>query len=75
MCLAIPVKIVSINGEEAEVESGGIKYQANICLTPGVKIGDYVLLHTGYAISIIDKEEAQKTLAMLQEMEVLAIDE
>jgi hydrogenase expression/formation protein HypC len=75
MCLAIPVKVVSIKGEEAEVESGGMKYQASICLTPGVKVGDYVLLHTGYAISVIDEEEAQKTLAMLQEMEVLSANE
>ncbi len=69
MCLAVPVKIKSIQGDEAEVESGGTTYKASIQLTPEVKVGDYVLLHTGYAISIIDQEEAEQTLALFQQME------
>jgi hydrogenase expression/formation protein HypC len=71
MCLAVPVRVKSINGNEAEVESGGTTYTASISLTPEVKIGDYVLLHTGYAISIIDPEEAEQTIAMLRQMEEL----
>ncbi len=74
MCLAVPVKVKSINGNEAEVESGGTTYQASIVLTPEVKVGDYVLLHTGYAISIVDKEEAEQTLAMFTEMEELNLE-
>jgi hydrogenase expression/formation protein HypC len=75
MCLAVPVRVKSINGSEAEVESGGTTYAASISLTPEVKVGDYVLLHTGYAISIIDREEAEQTLAMFQQMEELGTDD
>jgi hydrogenase expression/formation protein HypC len=75
MCLAVPVKIISIQGDEAEVEYGGTTYKASIQLTPEVKVGDYVLLHTGYAISIVDKEEAEETLALFQQMEELAKNE
>ena len=59
MCLAVPVRVTSIAGNEAEVESGGVTYTASIMLTPEVKVGDYVLLHTGYAISIVDPDEAE----------------
>ena len=68
MCLAVPVQVVSIKGSEAEVEIGGVKRQVSIMLTPEVKIGDYVLLHTGYAINVIDEAEAQETLNLLREM-------
>lgn len=68
MCLAVPVQVVSIQGTEAEVEIGGVKRQVSIMLTPEVKVGDYVLLHTGYAINVIDEAEAQETLEMLTEM-------
>lgn len=69
MCLAVPMLVRSIQGEEAEVESGGTTYRASIILTPGVKVGDYVLLHTGYAISILDPREAEATLALFKEIE------
>jgi hydrogenase expression/formation protein HypC len=72
MCLAVPVQVKSILGEEAEVESGGIIYKASIMLVPDVKVGDYVLLHTGYAISIVEKEEAEKTLQIFQELDKFA---
>ena len=71
MCLAIPAQVKSIHDHEAEVEIGGTSYKASIWLTPEVKVGDYVLLHTGYAISIIDQEEARETLKLLQEMEAI----
>jgi len=71
MCLAVPARVKSIRDHEAEVEIGGTSYRASIWLTPDVKIGDYVLLHTGYAISVIDEEEAQETLRMLREIEEL----
>jgi hydrogenase expression/formation protein HypC len=69
MCLAVPVKVKSIQGVEAEVEAGGTTYKASIVLTPEVRVGDYVLLHTGYAISIVEKEEAEQTLALFKELE------
>ncbi len=68
MCLAVPVRIVSVEGTNAEVEIGGLKRKISIWLTPEAKVGDYVLLHTGYAINVIDEVEAQKTLELLQEM-------
>jgi len=71
MCLAIPARIKSIHDHEAEVEIGGVSYKASIWLTPEAKVGDYVLLHTGYAIGVIDEEEAKETLRLLREMEVI----
>jgi hydrogenase expression/formation protein HypC len=68
MCLAIPAKVKSINGSEAEVEIGGVSRKASIMLTPEAKVGDYVLLHTGYAINVLDEGEAQETLKIFQEI-------
>jgi hydrogenase expression/formation protein HypC len=68
MCLAIPALIKSINGQQAEVDIEGVTRDASLQLTPEAKVGDYVLLHTGYAISVIDQEEAEETLKLLREM-------
>ena len=72
MCLAIPVKIVSINGDQAEAEIGGVKRRVSIAFTPEAKIGDYVLLHTGYAIGVVDEAEAEETLKLLEEIASLS---
>jgi hydrogenase expression/formation protein HypC len=68
MCLAIPALIKSINGEQAVADIEGVTRDISIQLTPGAKVGDYVLLHTGYAISIIDAAEAEETLKLLMEL-------
>ena len=68
MCLAIPALVKSIDGNEAEAEIGGISRRISILLTPEVKAGDYVLLHTGYAINVVDEEEAMETLKLFEEM-------
>jgi hydrogenase expression/formation protein HypC len=68
MCLAVPVKVVSIKGNDAEVEIGGVSRRVSIVLTPEARVGDYVLLHTGYAINVINEAEAQETLKILEEM-------
>ena len=68
MCLAVPALVKSIDGQLAEVEIGGVGRKISIWLTPDVKVGDYVLLHTGYAINIIDETEAKETLKLLEEM-------
>jgi hydrogenase expression/formation protein HypC len=70
MCLAIPALVKSMDGYLAEVEIGGLTRQASLQLTPEARVGDYVLLHTGYAISIIDQKEAQETLKLLEEIAV-----
>ena len=71
MCLAIPVQIKSIEGSEAEVEFGGITQKISVFLTPEARVGDYILLHTGYAISVLDEEEAQETLRIFEEIALL----
>ena len=71
MCLAVPARIKSINGIEAEVEIGGITRKTSLMLTPEAKVGDYVLLHAGFAINIVDQAEAEETLAIFAEMSKL----
>jgi hydrogenase expression/formation protein HypC len=68
MCLAIPALIKSIKGYQAEVDIEGVTRDASLQLTPEAKVGDYVLLHTGYAISVIDPAEAEETLKLLREL-------
>ena len=69
MCLAIPALIKSIDGEMGVVDIEGVTRDVSLQLTPDARVGDYVLLHTGYAISIIDEEEARETISLLKEME------
>ncbi len=75
MCLGIPARIVSL-GEafRAEVEIGGIRREVDLTLVPESKVGDYVLIHVGYAIERIDEAEAMETLALIQQM-AEAVDE
>jgi hydrogenase expression/formation protein HypC len=68
MCLAIPALIKEINGMQAVADIEGVTREISLELTPDAKTGDYVLLHTGYAISIIDAAEAEETLKLLREL-------
>ena len=68
MCLAIPAMIKSVDGFSAEVEFGGVNRRISIWLTPDVKPGEYVLVHTGYSINVIDEDEAKKTLSLFEEV-------
>ena len=68
MCLAVPARILSIDGVLAEVEFGSVRRTISLQLLPQAKVGDYVLVHTGFAISIIDPEEAHRTLELLEQM-------
>lgn len=68
MCLAIPALITAIKDDEAEVDIGGISRRINLSLTPEAKVGDYVVVHAGYAISIVDQSEAEETLQMFREI-------
>lgn len=68
MCLAIPALIKSIEGKEADIEIGGITRRISLWLTPEARVGDYALVHTGYAINILDKEEAEETLKLFEEI-------
>ena len=75
MCLAIPALIKHIEDREAEAEIGGITRWISLWLTPEAKTGDYVLVHTGYAINILDQDEAEETLRLLREIAELAEEE
>jgi len=67
MCLAIPGKVVEIEGDWAKVDYGGVIRKANIAFVD-VNVGDYVIVHAGFAIQVMDEEEAQKTLELWREM-------
>jgi hydrogenase expression/formation protein HypC len=68
MCLAIPARIESIDGSQANVDVGGVGRTISIYLTPEAKVGDYVYIHTGFAISIVDEAEALESLRLLREL-------
>ena len=71
MCLAIPGKIIDIVDREnqiAKVEVGGVRRNVSIGLLDDVQVGDYVLIHVGFAMSKVDEKEAQETLRLLQEL-------
>ena len=77
MCLAVPGKILSIEGTDpvfrtGRVSFGGIIKQIHLAYVPEAKIGDYVLVHVGFAISIVDEAEAQQVFEYLQQMGELA---
>lgn len=68
MCLAVPARVTVIEGEEAVLDYGGVTRKANISMLSDVKVGDYVLVHVGYAISKMDEDEALETLKLWDEM-------
>lgn len=68
MCLSIPVQILSIEGDMAEVSAGGTVFRAGLQMIGNVSPGDYVLLHAGFAIQKISEEEAEETLRILREI-------
>jgi hydrogenase expression/formation protein HypC len=67
MCLAIPMKVVEIEGNKGIVEYTGIKREVGLDLLEDVKVDDWVIIHTGFAISKLNEEEAQETLSLLKE--------
>jgi hydrogenase expression/formation protein HypC len=68
MCLAIPMKIIDINGTIATAEVDGVTRQARLDLLPEVGLGDYVLIHAGLAISRLDPKDAAETLDLLRKL-------
>ena len=69
MCRAVPMRIDSIDGTQAWVDMGGVRRDVSLVLTPEAREGDYVLIHTGFAISVLNEAEAQETLALFAELE------
>ena len=68
MCLAIPMKVVEIQDNEAVAEVGGAQYRANLTLLPDIKIGEYIIVHAGFAIEKLDEEAALETLQIWQDV-------
>ncbi|NQT65169.1 MAG: HypC/HybG/HupF family hydrogenase formation chaperone [FCB group bacterium] len=68
MCLAIPAKIVEKEGEKGMVNLGGVNKEIMFTFTPEAKIGDWVIMHTGFALNIISEEDANETLKLFEEM-------
>lgn len=68
MCLAVPALVKEINGDKAIVEMEGVTLEVSIIFTPEVKPGDYVIVHAGYAIAVMDKREAEETIELLKEI-------
>jgi hydrogenase expression/formation protein HypC len=76
MCLAVPGKILSIAGDEplaraGRVQFGGIVKQVSLAYVPEAQVGDYVIVHVGFAISLVDEQEAQRVFEYLKEMDEL----
>jgi hydrogenase expression/formation protein HypC len=68
MCLGIPMKVSSIEGDSAVVVAGGIRKDVRLDLVEDVEVGDYVLIHTGYAIEVLDPVEAEETLEIIKKV-------
>ena len=68
MCLAVPVKVLQMDGLKALVELGGLALQVSIMLVPDTQVGDYVLLHAGFAIQKLDEKDAEETLRLFAEI-------
>ncbi len=67
MCLAMPAEVIAIDGETGRVNLGGIHKEVSLALVEDVDVGDYVLIHVGYALNKVSPEEAERTLALFAE--------
>ena len=68
MCLAIPARIIELDGDKAVVDAMGNRFKARTTLLPEAKLGDLVLVHAGFAISLVDEEEAKMTWQLISEI-------
>ncbi len=68
MCLSLPARVLTVDGDMAEVSVGGAVFRAGVQMVKGVRPGDYVLLHAGFAIEKLNEEEALETLRLLDDM-------
>jgi hydrogenase expression/formation protein HypC len=70
MCLALPALVEALlDGDQARIDLGGVKKQVSIALVPEARVGDYVIVHVGHAIGLLDPEEAARTLALFAELQ------
>lgn len=75
MCLAVPMRIITKDGHSAIVEAGGVSREINLRLLEDARIGDYVLVHAGFAIETIDEHEAEETLKLMMQIGLMQDDD
>lgn len=69
MCLALPARVVALLGDDqAQIDLGGVRKNVSIALVPQARVGDYVIVHVGHAIGMVDPDEAQRTLALMSQL-------
>lgn len=69
MCLALPARVESLDGhDDATVDLGGVRKRISVALVPEARVGDYVIVHVGHAIGLLDADEAEQTLRLFAEM-------
>ncbi len=73
MCLAVPMRVLTIDGDVAICEIDGVRREASLMMVDGVSVNDYVLIHAGFAIERVDEVEAEETLRQMREVLALGI--
>ena len=68
MCLALPMRITAVDGARATIAAEGLEQECSLMLVPAAGVGDFVLVHAGYAISVLEETEAQQTFDLLREI-------
>lgn len=68
MCIGIPVKVIELNGDKGKVDYQGVVRETSFIMLPEAKVGDYVILHAGFAIKLLSEEDALETLRMIEEL-------
>lgn len=68
MCLAIPARVEEVNGDQGVVDMGGVRKDVSLALLDDVVVGDYVIVHVGFALNKLDPDEAERTLALFAEL-------
>ncbi len=75
MCLAIPGQVVDVRDSTATIDMMGVRRDISLSLTPSARVGDWVLVHAGFAIEVIDAEQAEETIEIVRELDELASED
>jgi hydrogenase expression/formation protein HypC len=75
MCLAIPMRVAAIDGSAATIEAEGLTQSTSLLLVPEARVGDFVLVHAGFAIAVLEPDDAAERLALFEEIAAMADDE
>ncbi|NLI97504.1 HypC/HybG/HupF family hydrogenase formation chaperone [bacterium] len=68
MCIGIPAKVIELSGDKGKVDYQGVVRETSFVMLPEAKVGDYVILHAGFAIKLLSEEDAKETLEMIEEL-------